>query len=271
MNKDYQLTTLPRSRLFSIDMMAMANKRHHVAILSDLDVTESRRKMQQLRKKGIRFSFTAWLMKTIADTLMQYPDVASFLQTSRKMITFDDIHMTVIIEKERDGQRFPLPLLIRRANQKSVVEITREIKAGKSQTVVSEDIVLAQKSKWSERLYYYLPGFLRRAIWRLLFLQPKKVYRMMGNAVLTSVANLGEFQGWYIHGTVHPISIGVGSIARQPWAVNDEILIRDILKITFLIDHDVVDGAPMARFLHKLSKRLESGYALEQYLPEQQK
>jgi len=41
--------------------------------------------------------------------------------------------------------------------------------------------------------------------------------------------------------------------------VDNEIKIREILNVTILVDHDVIDGAPMVRFLNDLTKSVETG------------
>ena len=34
------------------------------------------------------------------------------------------------------------------------------------------------------------------------------------------------------------------------------------MSVTISFDHDVIDGAPAARFIHQLKKLIESGYGL---------
>ena len=55
------------------------------------------------------------------------------------------------------------------------------------------------------------------------------------------------------------ICFGIGKITKKPIVVNDRIEIREILNMTVLIDHDVIDGAQMARFISKLSDNIEKG------------
>ncbi|HCL57564.1 MAG TPA: hypothetical protein DHW82_11230 [Spirochaetia bacterium] len=43
---------------------------------------------------------------------------------------------------------------------------------------------------------------------------------------------------------------------------NDRIEIREFLQATLLIDHDVIDGAPAARFVSRLVDLIENGYEL---------
>jgi pyruvate/2-oxoglutarate dehydrogenase complex dihydrolipoamide acyltransferase (E2) component len=104
-----------------------------------------------------------------------------------------------------------------------------------------------------------MPGFIRRAVWKFLLRNPKIAYKKMGNAVITSVGMIGKINGWFIHRSVHPISFGVGSVLKKAVVIEKEIKIREILNMTILVDHDVIDGAPMVRFLNNLTKSLESG------------
>ena len=54
----------------------------------------------------------------------------------------------------------------------------------------------------------------------------------------------------------------VGGIAKKPGVVKERIEIREYLDLTISIDHDVVDGAPMVRFVNRFRELFESGYGL---------
>jgi pyruvate/2-oxoglutarate dehydrogenase complex dihydrolipoamide acyltransferase (E2) component len=56
-----------------------------------------------------------------------------------------------------------------------------------------------------------------------------------------------------------PVSFGVGSILKKPVVFENEIKIREILNMTVLLDPDVIDGAPMVRFLDDLTNYIENG------------
>ena len=81
----------------------------------------------------------------------------------------------------------------------------------------------------------------------------------MGNVMITSLGMIGRINGWFIHKSVHPISFGIGSILKKPAVIDNTIAVREILNMTILLDHDVMDGAPMVRFLNDLTKYIESG------------
>ncbi|MBN1198678.1 MAG: 2-oxo acid dehydrogenase subunit E2 [Bacteroidales bacterium] len=259
MKPSFTLREIPRSRIATFDTSAVALTKHHVSAMLEFDVTESRRRLQQLRRQGTLISFNGWLIKVIGTVLDQHREAAAFLFSKRKLIIFDEINISIIVEKKVNGKPVPIPLLIEHANSKSAAEITAEIEKAKDQSISGTDIVLNRKSYFLENLYYSLPGFIRRTIWRVMLRNPRFVFRNMGNAVITSVGMMGKINGWFIQKSIHPISFGIGSILRKPYVIENEIKIRDILNMTILVDHDVIDGAPMVRFLNELTRLIETG------------
>ncbi|MCU0377194.1 MAG: 2-oxo acid dehydrogenase subunit E2 [Bacteroidales bacterium] len=263
MTESYRFQTIPRSRIATFDIFAVGLRKHHVAAMLEFDVTESRAKLRNLRKIGITVSFNAWLIKVIANVLHQHPEASAYLYNKKKIILFNDINVSLIVEKKIGDTKVPIPLVIEKTNEKSAMTITGEIEKAKMDELNSADIVLRKKSAWYERLYYHLPGFLRRLFWKLLLLTPGAAFRTMGNVSVTSVGMMGKINGWFIHKSVHPISFGVGSVLKKPVVVDNEVRIREILNMTILVDHDVIDGAPMVRFLDDLTNFIETGKEID--------
>jgi pyruvate dehydrogenase E2 component (dihydrolipoamide acetyltransferase) len=57
--------------------------------------------------------------------------------------------------------------------------------------------------------------------------------------------------------------LGIGTIRREPSLTDDDRVVpRDVLTLSLTFDHQVVDGAPAARFLQDLSRGLENIGAL---------
>ena len=52
--------------------------------------------------------------------------------------------------------------------------------------------------------------------------------------------------------------LGLGRIQRRPAVREEQIVIRDQITLSLTFDHRVVDGAPAARFLQKLSQMIEN-------------
>jgi hypothetical protein len=112
------------------------------------------------------------------------------------------------------------------------------------------------------RLYYLLPQVFRVAIMRTILARPNVRKRTMGTVIITSVAAGLRFPGWILHRTMHNLAFGLGSVVRKPGIVGNAIEPRDILHLSVLLDHDVVDGAPAARFVSKLVRSLERAAVL---------
>jgi pyruvate/2-oxoglutarate dehydrogenase complex dihydrolipoamide acyltransferase (E2) component len=250
--------SFPRTRIGTFDVGALSRTRHHVVALLECDVTRARAGLKDKRRQGHKASFTAYLIKAIADTVAKHPDVAGYLQGRRRRITFDDVNISILVEKELAGDRVPVPLVIEQASEQSVESITARIETAKAGRMAAGEVVLNRKTSAAERLYYHLPGVLRRAAWRYMLGRPKLIFGKMGNVAVTSLGMLGQVGGWFIHTSVHPLSIGIGAVVPKPWVVDGQIEIRDILHFTLLMDHDVVDGAPMIRFAADLVARIEA-------------
>ena len=258
MNRIYRYQKIPRSRIATFDVFSIGLQRHHISALLEFDVTESRKKLRDLRKKGINISFNAWIIKAIASVLRNHPEAAAFLYNKKKLIIFDDINVSMLVEKKIGDSRVPIPVVIEKTNQKSALEITHEIENAKNQELSQADIVLQKKSARYESIYYHLPGFIRRLFWKILLKKPKFAFGKMGNVVITSVGAIGKINGWFIHKSVHPVSFGIGSVIKKPVVFDNEIRIREILNMTILVDHDVIDGAPMVRLLDDLRDYIEN-------------
>jgi len=262
MKDHFHYSQIPQSRIATFDVYSVGMQKHHISALLEFDVTESRQKLKDLRKNGTHISFNAWLIKAISRSLEKYPEASSFRYNKKKLVTFNDHNISFMVEKKIGDQRVPLPMVIDRVNLKSALDITHEIEGGKNQIVTKRDVVLKKRSKIAERLYYHLPGFLRRSIWRYILSHPRFAYGKMGNVSVTSPGTVGKINGWFIHKSIHPVSFGIGSIIKKPTVAHGDIKIREVLNATILIDHDVIDGAPMVRFLKELTKSIETGVDL---------
>jgi pyruvate/2-oxoglutarate dehydrogenase complex dihydrolipoamide acyltransferase (E2) component len=54
----------------------------------------------------------------------------------------------------------------------------------------------------------------------------------------------------------------VGGIAERPALVDGKVESHEYLSVTLNFDHDIIDGAPAARFTQQLSDLIESAYGL---------
>lgn len=228
----------------------------------EIDVSGSREKIKKYKNEINRISFTAWLIKAISHTIKDHELVAAYLKGKRKVVIFNDINISIVVEKIINGQKIPFPLIIEKANDRSIESVTKQINDARDEVLIDKDIVLQRRSRQLEQYYYFFPGFLRRFFWRYLLKHPHHAYNRMGNVAITSIGMMGNVNGWFIPKSVHPICFGISSIIKKPVVIDNKIEIREMLNMTILIDHDVIDGAAMARFINDLSKNIENGAEL---------
>ncbi len=259
---DYISIPFPSSRIATIDVCETGKKKHHIAAMIELDVTDARSKIRHYRRTHGKISFTAWLIKAISLTVAGHQTAAAFLKGKRRLMIFNDINISMVVEKEVNGKRVPIPLIIEKAQHTSAESITRQISEARDCKLTGKDIVLQRKTGRMERMYYHLPGFLRRMVWKIILKRPRMAYGKMGNVAFTSIGMMGSVKGWFIPLSVHPLCFGIGTITKKPAVVNNQIVIREMLSMTILLDHDVIDGAQMARFINELTQNIEKEVGL---------
>ena len=260
---EYKIEEFPASRIGTFDIGAAGLKKHHIKALIELDVTDARKKINE-KKQTEKISFHSWLIKCISHAVEESDLIHGVRKGRKKAVVFQDVDISIIIEREVQGKKVPLPYVIRKSNEKSIEEIHQEIRAGQSQAISDEgDFVLGEKKNdFLMRIYYRLPGFLRHLLWARMLKSPFVMKENMGTVMVTTVGTAGRVNGWVIPVSVHPLCFAVGSIIKKPGVVNDRIEVREYLFITALVDHDVIDGAPAVRALSKLTRLVESGYGL---------
>src|SRR5512137_2255289 len=141
--KGYKIIEFPRTRLATFDIGSVSKGKHYVTALLELNVGEARKKIREKRRAaGAKVSFTGWLLKIIAETIVGHKEVAAFRLGRRKLMIFDDVDISIVVEKEVVGYKVPLPLVIRGANGKSAEAITAEIESAKAGELEKEPVVL---------------------------------------------------------------------------------------------------------------------------------
>ena len=150
------------------------------------------------------------------------------------------------------------------ANKKAYREIHDEIRAVQSATLPQT----RGMPSWF-RSAMGLPWPLSRMFMALLRWNrrrdPLMFVSMGGTVAITSVGLFGGgHSGWGLTPTPQPLGLVLGGIAWKPAVVDGRVEPREILHLTVVFDHDVVDGSPAARFTRRLVEFVEAGCGLEE-------
>lgn len=173
-----------------------------------------------------------------------------------RLILFNDVDIVTMIETEKDG--VALPHIIRAANRKSFREIHDEIRAVQAEPIRSE-----QKrglDKWGPRTLRFARDFFYWALRQ----NPHWLKKYAGTVVITAVGMFGQGGGWGLGFLpMHTLGLTLGGISEKPALVDGQIAPREYLSLIISLDHDIVDGAPAARFTQRLREIVERGDGLK--------
>ena len=254
---DYQVVPYPKIRRWMAAMFRSVQHKPMIHGLLEVDVTRARAHLREHKATtGETLSFTAFLTACLAKAVDEHKAVQAIRFGSKHLILFEDVDVYLPIEHDMAGQKQVIPYVIRAANRKTVREIHHEIRTAQVQDV-TKDLTRVQS----------LPTLLFQPyLWLLTWrgrTHPRLWKKYVGTVGITAVGMFGNGAGWGI--PIAPpttLMMTVGGIAEKPGVVNGTIAIRDYLSLTLSFDHDIIDGAPAARFTERLKELIESGYGL---------
>ncbi|HEX2915696.1 MAG TPA: 2-oxo acid dehydrogenase subunit E2 [Chloroflexia bacterium] len=264
--KNYHVVDLPLVRRVVLSFVdELSSWEHYMYGLLEVDVTVARQLMEEYKgRTGERLSFTGYLAFCLARAVDQDKSVQAYLKGRKQLVMFDDVDVGMMVERQIDQTRAPVGFVIRRANQKSFMEIHREIRAAQAAPAPSSKEIpawlrLLLRVPWP--LTKLLPALVRLAKRR----DPARMWvAMAGTVGISAVGMFGNSGGWGLAPMEHSLCLIVGGIARKPVLVREQVEPREILNLTVVLDHDVIDGAPAARFTRRLVELIESGYGLQE-------
>lgn len=180
---------------------------------------EFRKQINSHLSEEEKVSLNDIIVKAAAMALMKHPSVNSSYRDD-KIRFYEEVDIGVAVAID-EGLITPV---VRRANRKGIVEISREIKE------------LATRAREKK-------------------LQPEEY-----TGATFSISNLGMFGIKQFTAIINPPEaaiLAIGSATAVPVVRNGNIEIRNIMKVTMSCDHRVIDGATGARFLQTFKQMLE--------------
>jgi pyruvate dehydrogenase E2 component (dihydrolipoamide acetyltransferase) len=194
----------------------------HFFLTTDIEMdraAEMRRGINAL-DPDLKISINDVIIKVVAAALVQHPEVnASFQEKFVRYYEHADIGVAVAIE---DGLITPV---VRAADQKSLSQIAAEVRE------------LADRARSKK-------------------LKPEEY-----TGATFSISNLGMFGIDEFTAVINPPEgaiLAVGAMTAKPVVRDNDIVIRQMMRVTMSCDHRIIDGATGAKFLQTFKKILEN-------------
>jgi hypothetical protein len=261
--RPYHVIDLPAGRREMPNLLDLYWRKHSIYGLLEVDVTVARQFIANHKAQtGEALSFTGYLAFCLARAVDEDKSVQAYLKGRKKLVIFDDVDVAMPIERQIGGTRAPMVYIVRRANHKTFLQIHQEIRSVQAQ-MVPHNKGFAPSILFFMRLPWPVPQLFGAVLRAATRRDPAgTTVRLAGTVGVTAVGMFGHRSGWGLVPMVQTLGLVVCGIARKPALVDDRIEPREMLSLTVVFDHDVVDGAPATRFVQRLTELIESGYGL---------
>ena len=252
-SRGYRVERMSRARLALAAGQNLAAKRHLMYALVEADLTLPRRLLREHREQtGERLSLTAYVVTCLAEALAEYPQLNAF-RRGRSVVFIDEVIVEVLVERSIGGQTAVGYLPIRHADTKALRDIHDEIRA--TQASAAETIA---GQRWLELVPAFvtpvLMRWMRRSVhWAL----------QLGVAGVNNIGTGTDAAGWGVSPGAGTLAVTIGGITPRPHLVDGQLLEQEIGHLTITFDHDVIDGAPAARFTSRLLELLAAGDSIQ--------
>lgn len=249
----------PRERQLVLDGLYLGRDKPMMHGLLELDITRARRVLRQHRAAtGEAISLTAFLLSCIGKAVAAHPQVHALRDWAGRLVLFDEVDAATIVEVNVEGRPFALAHVLRGIHRRSVRDLHDELRAVQAAGVRS----LSPGLRVASALFLRAPGPLRRLGYRAALGFPDFAKRHTGTVLVTAVGMFGGGAGWGLSAPgIHNLSIVIGGIAAQPPAPGTPAP-HETLRVTVSANHELVDGAPLARFVRDLAGLVEHAEGL---------
>jgi pyruvate/2-oxoglutarate dehydrogenase complex dihydrolipoamide acyltransferase (E2) component len=256
----YQAFPYPLQRRIIADSVRVGRRKNLMYGLFELDITQARRAIHEHRARtGEGLSFTAFAISCLGRAVGQHKSVQGILNPWGRVVVFDEVDIATSIQIEFRGEPFPLTHIIRGADRRSLREIHDEIRGVQAdrQAVEHAEHTLFLSS------FLLLPPFVRDMFYGVFLASPKLMKRTIGTVFVSSVGMFGDGNFWGISPPIYNLGLTLGGAADKPVVRGGQVEIRQMMSVTVVLNHDIVDGAPAARFVTTLKQLIERGDGLE--------
>jgi pyruvate/2-oxoglutarate dehydrogenase complex dihydrolipoamide acyltransferase (E2) component len=287
---DYKLVPYPKMRRVLSVMLRVAQRKHMMHGLVEMDVTKPHQYMREHKARtGESLSFTAFIVTCLGRAVDENKYVQAYRKGRDQLVLFDDVDVSIQVERKVDKQKnlapstlstvssqqhgpgnvdgqqnsrvdTLFPHIVRAANKKTFREIHQEIRAAQEEKV--ETALSFKVAKWAASLPTFMIVFLWRLAWRMIMRYPRLQKKYGGTVGVTAVGMFGKGSGWGIPTAAHSLDITLGGIGEKAVAVDGRTEFHEYLSMTISMDHDIIDGAPATRFALRLKELIESGFDL---------
>ena len=253
------------ARRILADFNDVAAKFPRVQGVVEIDITEGRKKIKEYKEKdNYSISLTSWIAKCVSKAVKENPKLNSFRKRGKKIIVFENVDISIMVEvTTKDGKYVPFNHVIRKVETKSVKEITDEIRSVQNKKIEEKEQITRDSGSFSG-LIMLIPRKVRQFFIKRKLKNPFFVQKLIGTVGITSLGMFAKnIFGWAVPFSDRTCNVALGGLQRVGWEIDGKLQARDVICVLFMVDHNLVDGAPIARFISRVAELMGQAYGLE--------
>src|SRR4051794_37191060 len=130
----YEIVPFPPLQRQTIDWLELNRHRHMMYGLIEVDVTDVRRAIREYRaRNGASLSLTTFIIHCLARAVDADKAMQAYRLGRGRQVLFADVDVGIMVEREVDGAKIPVPYVVRAANAKSLGQIQHEIRTAQEE------------------------------------------------------------------------------------------------------------------------------------------
>jgi pyruvate/2-oxoglutarate dehydrogenase complex dihydrolipoamide acyltransferase (E2) component len=252
-SRGYRVAPFSVNRRMVASSATVGRAHNNIHAFTEVDISAPRRRMREHQARtGQSLSLTAYVVACLAHTVAEHPEFNA-LRKGGRLFILDEVTISVLVEREIGGQSVPDMLAVHAADTKTYRQMHDQLRA--AQRAVAAPLGALSGMAWLLRL---IPPFLFTTFVRLAE-RNVGMARRYGVVGVTSVGMFGPSPMWIVPLSSATVTVGIGSIVERPVCSNGRFEAREHLCLTLSFNHDIIDGAPAARFTKRFAELLMSG------------
>lgn len=225
----------------------------------ELDATRAQTWIEDLREKtGVKVTMTHFVGAAIARCIHRHPAINCVLRWGT-LYQRESVDVFFQVATDQHGQDLS-GMVIRNADQKSPVDIAREMEAKVVDIRERGDKDYKQMKGTIGKLpgmfvgpFLTIGGFFLYTLnlWGSWLGSPQDSF---GSCMVTSVGGLGLDMGFapLVPYSRCPFLIAVGAVQDRPWVIDGKLEIKPVIRLCATFDHRLVDGVHAAHMVKTL-------------------
>ncbi|BBB48441.1 2-oxo acid dehydrogenase subunit E2 [Pelolinea submarina] len=230
---------------------------NNIHAIFEVDISKPRRFMKQHQEKtGEKLSLTAFVITCLSRAVVLHPKMNSF-RRGNQLIILENVTISAMVERNIKGESIPEPFGVGFAQDKSYIQIHNQIREIQAKTDV--EFGGFSGTGWVK----FIPGFL----YNLFIKIASRNLNMMDRYGAVAVTAFGMFANEgvaFIPLVSATVGVTVGSIINRVVEIGGKFEMHEHLCLTASFNHDIVDGAPAARFVKDFAGFLQSDQLLRE-------